>query len=293
MSKYFRWRGESHLYSYNNNLSQCFVNISLGKHRFVLNDAYRTDVLLLFPPHLVAVASIFFALVLHDSSREKMLKSKKWMDERREMLVKAMNSADAEVAAKSPAGDVLAEQKIESRVNSPSAALSPPKQQQQPSQSSTNGSTANKLPLRGLASLPPRPSHLPPRPTVGTPNQPSNPPTPIGTPKPAETSMRGSPIPNGNAIKSTNEDQAKSKVSSINSMPVPPPDAMTFLAALNVDLNSVGEIVQEMIGLYQFWSREGQEEGVIDFNDGAGMLKILTRMRESRRIDLLQNGPGW
>lgn len=263
--------------------------------RFVLNDAYRTDVLLLFPPHLVAVASIFLALVLHDPSREKMLKSKKWMDERREMIGKAMKNADAEIAVKSPASDVLADQSKESRVNSPSAALSPPKQQQQqPLQPSTNISNTSKPPLRGLASLPPRPSHLPPRPAVGpSTNQSSNPSTPIGTPKPADSTMRGSPIPNGNAMKNNNEDQAKSKISSMFSMPVPPPDAMTFLAALNVDLNSVGEIVQEMIGLYQFWSREGQEEGVVDFNDGAGMFKILTRMRESRRIDLLQNGPGW
>jgi hypothetical protein len=71
---------------------------------------------------------------------------------------------------------------------------------------------------------------------------------------------------------------------------------MTFLAALNINLNDVGEIVQEMIGLYQFWSREGrgesgQDDDSIDLNDGPSMFKRLERMRELRRNDLLQNGP--
>jgi hypothetical protein len=75
---------------------------------------------------------------------------------------------------------------------------------------------------------------------------------------------------------------------------------MTFLAALNVDLNAVGEIVQELISVYQFWSQEGRDEDgqekttdAIDFNNGTSMFKRLERMRELRRIDLLQNGPGW
>lgn len=79
-------------------------------------------------------------------------------------------------------------------------------------------------------------------------------------------------------------------------MPAPPPDAMTFLAALNVDFNAIGEIVQEMIGLYQFWSRESNEEGkngAIDFNNGAAMFEVLKRMREARRLDLMLHGPGW
>ncbi|KZS97214.1 C/H/G cyclin [Sistotremastrum niveocremeum HHB9708] len=36
---------------------------------FVVNDTYRSDLCLLYPPHLIAVASIFFALTLHPSSR--------------------------------------------------------------------------------------------------------------------------------------------------------------------------------------------------------------------------------
>jgi hypothetical protein len=238
--------------------------------RFVLNDTYRTDLLLLFPPHLVAVASIFLALVLHDPSRERMIKSKVWMEERRDIVTKAMKAAEANQ------NDSPSDTTKVSTVNSPTI-LSPPKQQ-------LPSTPTPKAPLRGLASLPPRPSHLPPRPG----GQKSNSSTPVGTPKPVEVPMRASPAPDINTTKAT-EDNAKVKNLT---MPAPPPDAMTFLAALNVDFNAIGEIVQEMIGLYQFWSREGKEEE-LDFNNGAAMFEILNLMRESRRLDLINNGPGW
>lgn len=201
------------------------------------------------------------------------------MDERRETISKAIKAAEAN-QNESPTETAKV-----SRVNSPSVP-SPPKQQLP-----TIGTNTVKPPLRGLASLPPRPSHLPPRP--GGPI--SNSSTPIGTPKAIEVPLRASPAPDTSTNKNT-EENGKAKTLT---MPAPPPDAMTFLAALNVDFNAIAEIVQEMIGLYQFWSREGKEgeggkEGTsVDFNNGPAMFEILSRMRESRRMDLMNNGPGW
>ncbi|UZJ54519.1 hypothetical protein CBS101457_003839 [Exobasidium rhododendri] len=264
---------------------------------FILNDTYRTDLLLLFPPHLIAVAAIFLALVLHDPSREKMLKSKRWMQDRRDKFEKAIYHSR---------GDNAATTAHEGELNSgkgPSVGASPPKQQYFP-----QISTPKPQNLRGLASLPPRPSHLPPRPggpPQATQAQTSNPATPVGTPKVSDTATFGSPLPDASGTPKSGaalpDEKAKSKSTYTAKVPVPPPDAMTFLAALNVDLNIVGEIVQELISVYQFWSQEGREddgqEGVttdaIDFNDGPTMFKRLERMRELRRIDLLQNGPGW
>lgn len=146
-------------------------------------------------------------------------------------------------------------------------------------------------PLRGLASLPPRPSHLPPRPGTSTI---SNAMSPISASKNVDPVQKGSP--ELTTSKATEDGKATKSKDPPVIMPVPPPDAMTFLAALNVDLNAVGEIVQEMISLYQFWSREGHEDGaggILDLNDSLDMFKRLDRMREARRVDLLQNGPGW
>ncbi|PWN31665.1 cyclin-like protein [Meira miltonrushii] len=150
---------------------------------FVLNDTYRTDVLLLYPPHLVAVAAIFLAFVLHDPTRERLMRSKRIMDDRRERYKTSM--------------------------------------------------------------LHPRES------------------------------------------KNKSATLAKTQEMSASNPPVPPPDAMTFLAALNVDLGAVGEIVQEMLGLYDIWHKVGNNAG-----NGPEMFRRLTKMRERRREDLLKNGAG-
>ncbi|EED84433.1 predicted protein [Postia placenta Mad-698-R] len=37
--------------------------------RFIINDTYRTDLCLIHPPHLIAIAAIYLVLVLHNSTR--------------------------------------------------------------------------------------------------------------------------------------------------------------------------------------------------------------------------------
>ena len=53
---------------------------------FVLNDTYKTDIPLAYPPHLIAIASIWLALVLHPPASAKIKKSIQDMDEVRRKL---------------------------------------------------------------------------------------------------------------------------------------------------------------------------------------------------------------
>ncbi|KAG9101818.1 RNA polymerase II holoenzyme cyclin-like subunit, partial [Ceratobasidium sp. 370] len=44
---------------------------------FVINDTYRSDICLIYPPWILAVAAIYLALVLHNSSRNKLAPASK------------------------------------------------------------------------------------------------------------------------------------------------------------------------------------------------------------------------
>lgn len=319
---------------------------------FVLNDTYRTDVLLLYPPHLVAVAAIFLAFVLHDPTRERLMRSKRIMDDRREryktsMLHPRENKNKSAALAKPQVG--LESNKDTSKPNTPPVmGASPPKPMQPTTAPSPSSAPPSRPPLRGLASLPPRPAHLPMKPgTHIAPHQSmsqqhlqqSGTPTASVLPSPqlgASPAQTGSPNPDSPARNASNAGQMPNDLSpaivaaaemSANNPPVPPPDAMTFLAALNVDLNAVGEIVQEMLGLYDIWHKVGnvgsgnasgassvvsspdpdgkhthketngketQSDPTLTINitDGPEMFRRLTKMRERRREDLLKNGAG-
>ena len=39
-------------------------------HRFIINDTYRSEICLLYPPHMIAIAAIYLTLVLNDKTRE-------------------------------------------------------------------------------------------------------------------------------------------------------------------------------------------------------------------------------
>jgi len=38
--------------------------------RFIINDTYRSELCLLYPPHMIAIAAIYLTLVLNDKTRE-------------------------------------------------------------------------------------------------------------------------------------------------------------------------------------------------------------------------------
>ncbi|PWN38687.1 cyclin-like protein [Ceraceosorus guamensis] len=50
---------------------------------FVLNDTYRTDIGLLYPPHLIAIAALYLGFTLHQPSRDSLVASAEKMRERR------------------------------------------------------------------------------------------------------------------------------------------------------------------------------------------------------------------
>lgn len=67
--------------------------------------------------------------------------------------------------------------------------------------------------------------------------------------------------------------------------PSPPSqDALTFFASLNVSLPLLAEIVQEMVSAY---SVQHQVQRLV--SDGPGIVKLLERMRESRRVALIKD----
>ncbi|KAI9513516.1 cyclin-like protein [Russula earlei] len=39
-------------------------------HRFIINDTYRSELCLLYPPHMIAIAAIYLTLVLNDKTRD-------------------------------------------------------------------------------------------------------------------------------------------------------------------------------------------------------------------------------
>jgi cyclin C len=41
----------------------------LNDYRFVINDTYRSELCLLYPPHLIAIAAVYLTCVLHPSTR--------------------------------------------------------------------------------------------------------------------------------------------------------------------------------------------------------------------------------
>ena len=45
------------------------INLHIN-HRFIINDTYRSELCLLYPPHLIAIAAIYLTLVLHVPTRD-------------------------------------------------------------------------------------------------------------------------------------------------------------------------------------------------------------------------------
>jgi cyclin C len=41
-----------------------------NRNRFIINDTYRSEICLLYPPHMIAIAAIYLTLVLNDKTRE-------------------------------------------------------------------------------------------------------------------------------------------------------------------------------------------------------------------------------
>lgn len=73
-----------------------------------------------------------------------------------------------------------------------------------------------------------------------------------------------------------------SSASQLEEAAPPSQEALTFFASLNVSLPLLAEVVQQMVSGYTV-----QKQVSALVNDGAGMVKLLERMREARRLDLI------
>ncbi|THG94762.1 hypothetical protein EW026_g6771 [Hermanssonia centrifuga] len=45
---------------------------------FIINDTYRSDLCLIYPPHLIAIAAIYLTLVFHESTHESLKSAQSW-----------------------------------------------------------------------------------------------------------------------------------------------------------------------------------------------------------------------
>ncbi len=140
---------------------------------FVLNDTYRSDLPLLYPPHLIALAAVFLAFVLHPPACEKMEESCKRMKLSREAYDARIKAAERErfLQATASSGAAKADEKestgspqktsfssaARGGVNTSSArnqsSLAPPSSSSSSSSSSTAGGTLQQL----SAAKPPAP----------------------------------------------------------------------------------------------------------------------------------------
>src|SRR6266852_2696833 len=46
------------------------IDVRVCDNRFIINDTYRSELCLLYPPHMIAIAAIYLTLVLNDKTRE-------------------------------------------------------------------------------------------------------------------------------------------------------------------------------------------------------------------------------
>lgn len=231
MTTRFKWPGKPSLL--HSNLSD--THASSATYRFVLNDTYRSDLCLLYPPHLIAIASIYLSFSLHIPAH---------LFERKPPPIDTSSSSVASVAAANrekaaqPTGTAPASPVVDkpptTRPPATASALSTASvaMVQSHSESSTSsGSTA-------AANAPaPGPSAL----TPATPAPPPAAPTPTPSTRPPQS----------------NVNRGKT-------------DPITFLASLNVQMPIVLEIIQEIISLYALW-RSFEEGPAIGATAQAGL----------------------
>ncbi|SPO31430.1 related to SSN8 - DNA-directed RNA polymerase II holoenzyme and SRB subcomplex subunit, cyclin C homolog [Ustilago trichophora] len=85
------------------------------------------------------------------------------------------------------------------------------------------------------------------------------------------------------AIASILDNPSSSAADLPNQEPTPPSEeALTFFASLNVSLPLLAEVVQEMVSGYRVQNEVARLVG-----DGPGVCKLLERMREARRLELV------
>lgn len=286
---------------------------------FLLNDTYRHPMIhLLYPPYIMAIASIYLALVLHEKSREKLLASTKRMEERRRAAEEDRQAENEARRAKrgqqqsngdstkntSKSNDSVPSTAKRDLASSGATSLAPAGYEwrdqggaghRAPLPTATATATSN----RGFSSLPPRPAHLPPRPGSTSISSLQSPrggamPTPPRSPSTSVDAAFGGPQPSPLSSSSATGLMGANRVAPQkqhqNADPTPPPDILTFLAALNLSPTSqLAACIQHMLDGYATWAECQREiEGVEGSKRVLGWLEDWRRQREEelRVLDL-------
>ncbi|KDN52657.1 hypothetical protein K437DRAFT_272354 [Tilletiaria anomala UBC 951] len=288
-----------------------FDDSALQMAWFVLNDTYRSDIPLLYPPHLIAIASVLLALVLHPPASEKLEASISQMQSARNAWEQSKlhnqairpgqdgttSDASGNPGALSPQASRIVGLGIDNKAT--------PITSDRLDHTASNGAV-----IRSFAAQVPSTTS----PVASTPGSvgsmfTSSGNTPANTPGVATHPQLGA-------------GQPTATVAIPHQPPVPPPDTLTVLASLNVSMPLVAEIVQEILSSYELWNRVGSSSGSSSATGGAtagasrdkatgkratlhsasdkqgedivgngrAMMKRLERMREARRRDILARG---
>lgn len=189
------------------------------RFRFIINDTYRSDLCLLYPPHLIAVAAVYIAFSINPPPKKTAQPALK-------------------TSASIPSPSTTGSDNSTAKSNPPSSAPSP----------TTAPSSSSNIPQR------PAPSAGNPKLL-----HPSLPAKPTFDAFPSSNSGRLSPQPSRPSSTapppqpSTNPSVSASSAAPMTAQPPSKRDPVTFLAELNVPLKVVLEITQDIISLYSLW----------------------------------------
>lgn len=272
---------------------------------FLLNDTYRhPEMHLLYPPYILAVAAIYLALVLHEKSREKLLASTQRMQERRHKWEDEQTTNWESNRAKRAKIDEASDRRQSATTSqdgrcSSASSYEATQSQQAPIQELTGlyskSGTMTGSPSTTASScfdamgLPTRPSHLPLRPGSSTPmlegvHSPRTArrsavksflrsPPPVGEVSSGIGSLSAALAAGGSRGSAGSADGVKGQG------PTPPPDILTFLAALNLAPTSqLAACIQSMLDGYATWASCQREiEGI------EGSKRILSWLEDWRK----------
>lgn len=223
-----------------------------SKPRFIVNDTYRTDLCLLYPPHLIAVAAVYLAFAINPPN-------KKPQNKQAQPSVSSLGAGAA--SAPSPSGSTdPSSTSGPPKSTSPSATPSPLSNVHQPAYPGPSGASTKPHSSTSTAST----ASATAAPPAAPPNNPKllHPSLPARPTFDAFSNNRTSPQPSKpGAIANT---AAASSAASTPAQPAtaPPPaaqgpvpkrDPVSFLSDLDIPLHVVLEIVQEMVSLYTLW----------------------------------------
>lgn len=319
MRTLFRWHGACPSADANECQSQLLESNKLTcfpcADRFLLNDTYRhASIHLLFPPYIIAVSALYLALVLHEKSREKLEQSARRMQQRRKRQHEAtdMDGTRPQEGLKKPKDESRDDSRnVNGQRESPVLKDGPTAiSNDQPTVSNAtaaaaagSGGAGTRLPH----GLPPRPAHLPPRPgsavaTTASSYRSPNPGQPQASAASAasRSAVTSTASPNSPHV-STSHDSSGTGASPLQSSLqgdhtiaegelMPPPDALTFLASLNLSLTSdLASCIQHLLDGYATWAAWASEiEGPAGFKKVVGWLHEwrMAREEELRVLEL-------